>query len=46
MWAYIEGVQNFNLGLANALAVVMFVFLAFGGIAYFKAFNPSSEVET
>ncbi|MDZ7745459.1 MAG: sugar ABC transporter permease [Halobacteriales archaeon] len=44
--AYIEGFQNFNLGLANALAVVMFVFLAIGGIAYFKAFNPSSEVET
>ena len=44
--AYVEGFQNFNLGLANALAVVMFVFLAIGGITYFRVFNPSSEVET
>ncbi len=33
-------------GLANALAVVMFVFLFAGAIAYFLMVNPSEEVET
>lgn len=33
-------------GLGSALAVVMFLFLAMGAIAYFVAFNPSEEVET
>jgi hypothetical protein len=28
------------------MAVVMFVFLAMGAIAYFRLFNPSEEVET
>jgi multiple sugar transport system permease protein len=32
-------------GVGSALAVVMFVFLALGGIAYFAVFNPSEEVE-
>ena len=40
--AFIES----NYGLANALAVVMFLFLAVGAVAYFAAFNPSEEVET
>jgi len=35
-----------SYGLGSALAVVMFVFLAIGGIAYFVFFNPSEEVET
>jgi multiple sugar transport system permease protein len=33
-------------GLGSALAVVMFVFLAIGAVAYFVFFNPSEEVET
>ncbi len=44
--AYREAFEAANYGLANAISVVMFVFLALGGIAYFKAFNPSEEVET
>lgn len=44
--AYREAFEASNYGLANAMAVVMFLFLAAGGIAYFKAFNPSDEVET
>jgi multiple sugar transport system permease protein len=35
-----------NYGLANALAVVMFLFLFVGAAAYFMAFNPSEEAET
>lgn len=44
--AYREAFEAGNYGLANAMAVVMFVFLAIGAIAYFWAFNPSDEVET
>ncbi|WP_254538565.1 carbohydrate ABC transporter permease [Halomarina litorea] len=44
--AYREAFEAANYGLANAIAVVMFVFLALGGVAYFKVFNPSDEVET
>jgi multiple sugar transport system permease protein len=33
-------------GLANAISVVMFLFLLAAAIAYFKLFNPSEEVET
>jgi multiple sugar transport system permease protein len=44
--AYREAFEASNYGLANAMAVVMFLFLAVGGIAYFKLFNPSDEVET
>jgi multiple sugar transport system permease protein len=44
--AYETAFVNSNYGLANALAVVMFVFLAIGAILYFVAFNPSEEVET
>jgi len=39
---FIEGYY----GLGNSIAVVMFVFLAIGGILYFRLFNPSEEVET
>ncbi|MFC7154380.1 carbohydrate ABC transporter permease [Halomarina halobia] len=44
--AYREAFVAGNYGLANAMAVVMFVFLAVGGVAYFWAFNPSEEVKT
>jgi len=44
--AYREAFVGGNYGLGNAMAVVMFVFLAMGAIAYFKLFNPSEEVET
>nr|WP_254522157.1 sugar ABC transporter permease [Natrinema caseinilyticum] len=33
-------------GLANAISVVMFLFLLVGAIGYFLVFNPSEEVET
>ncbi len=33
-------------GFANAIAVVMFLFLLVSAIAYFTLFNPSEEVET
>lgn len=44
--AYREAFVGGNYGLGNAMAVVMFLFLAAGAVAYFKAFNPSEEVET
>ncbi|MBZ6495241.1 carbohydrate ABC transporter permease [Natrinema longum] len=33
-------------GLANAISIVMFLFLLASAIVYFKLFNPSEEVET
>ncbi|MFC5973042.1 carbohydrate ABC transporter permease [Halomarina salina] len=44
--AYRETFQGSAYGLGNAIAVVMFCFLAVGAIAYFMAFNPSQEVDT
>ena len=44
--AYREAFVGGSYGLGNAMAVVMFLFLAMGAIAYFKLFNPSEEVET
>jgi len=44
--AYQTVYTQFSYGLANALAVVMFLFLAAGAVLYFLAFNPSEEVET
>jgi multiple sugar transport system permease protein len=44
--AYETVYQAYNYGLANALAVVMFLFLLAAAIVYFLAFNPSEEVET
>ena len=44
--AYRTVYNQFAYGLANALAVVMFLFLAAGAVLYFLAFNPSEEVET
>jgi multiple sugar transport system permease protein len=44
--AYRETFQASAYGLGNAIAVVMFLFLAAGAIVYFAAFNPSQEVET
>ena len=44
--AYREAFEASNYGVANAMAAVMFVFLALGAVGYFKAFNPSDEVET
>ncbi|MFC7175873.1 hypothetical protein [Halosegnis marinus] len=46
MLAYREAYNAQNFGLANAMAVVMFLFLVVGGIAYFQVFNPSDEVDT
>ncbi len=44
--AYRTVYSSYNYGLANALAVVMFLFLFVGAAAYFMAFNPSDEAET
>jgi len=44
--AYREAFVGGNYGLGNAMAIVMFLFLAAGAIVYFKMFNPSDEVET
>jgi multiple sugar transport system permease protein len=44
--AYRVTFNDNSYGLGSALAVVMFVFLAIGAIAYFTMFNPSEEVET
>jgi multiple sugar transport system permease protein len=44
--AYQTAFTGGNYGLANALAVVMFLFLGIGAVAYFILFNPSEEVET
>lgn len=35
-----------SYGVGNAMAIVMFLFLAVAALLYFKAFNPSEEVET
>jgi|GEM_PF-61398 len=44
--AYREAFVGGNYGLGNAMAVVMFLFLAVGAIGYFFMFNPGDEVET
>ncbi len=44
--AYKTVYTDLSYGLANAIAVVMFLFLLAGAIAYFMVFNPSEEVET
>ena len=44
--AYRETFQGSAYGLGNAIAVVMFLFLAVGAVGYLLAFNPSQEVET
>lgn len=44
--AYRVTFQQSAYGLGNALAIVMFLFLAAGAALYFMAFNPSQEVET
>jgi len=44
--AYQTVYQANNYGLANALAVVMFLFLAAGAVGYFMVLDPSEEVET
>lgn len=44
--AYRETFIGSQYGLGNALAIVMFLFLAAGAVVYFKAFRPSQEVET
>jgi len=44
--AYQTAFTGGNYGLANAIAVVMFLFLAIGAVSYFMLFNPSEEVET
>lgn len=44
--AYRTTFEGGTYGLGNAMAVVMFLFLMIGAVAYFKAFNPSEEVET
>jgi len=44
--AYRETFQAGNYGLGNAMAIVMFMFLALGAVLYFRTFNPSDEVET
>jgi len=46
VFAYRETFIAGKFGLGNAMAVVMFVFLAAGAVVYFKSFNPSEEVET
>jgi len=35
-----------SYGVGNAMAIVMFLFLAGAAVLYFRAFNPSDEVET
>jgi multiple sugar transport system permease protein len=44
--AYEVTFTNGSYGVGSALSVVMFVVLAVSGVIYFKAFNPSEEVET
>ncbi|WP_440764538.1 carbohydrate ABC transporter permease [Natronorubrum sp. DTA7] len=44
--AYKTVYTNQAYGLANAIAIVMFLFLLASAIVYFKLFNPSEEVET
>lgn len=44
--AYRQTFQGNAYGMGNALAVVMFLFLAGGAILYFQLVNPSEEVET
>ena len=44
--AYRETFQGGNYGLGNAMAIVMFFFLALSAVLYFKTFNPSEEAET
>lgn len=44
--AYRETFQGSAYGFGNAIAVVMFLTLAIGGVAYLLALNPSEEVET
>jgi len=44
--AFREAFVGSRFGFANAMAVVMFLILATGGIAYFVLFKPTEEVET
>lgn len=44
--AYRETFQGSAYGLGNAIAMVMFVFLAIGGILYLWALDPDEEVDT
>jgi multiple sugar transport system permease protein len=44
--AYRETFQGSTYGLGNAIAMVMFVFLAIGGVLYLWALDPSEEVDT
>ncbi len=44
--AYRETFVGSAYGLGNAIAIIMFLFLAAGGVMYFRAFNPADEVET
>jgi len=44
--AYRETFQGSAYGLGNAIAMVMFVFLAIVGILYLWALNPDEEVDT
>lgn len=43
--AYQRTFQGSSYGEGNTIAVVMFIFLVAGGIAYFAAFNPAEEVK-
>ncbi|ELY89055.1 binding-protein-dependent transporters inner membrane component [Natrialba hulunbeirensis JCM 10989] len=44
--AYRTAFLENSYGLANAMAVIMFIFLAIGAYCYFRAFNPAKEVDT
>ncbi|ELY99295.1 carbohydrate ABC transporter permease [Natrialba asiatica] len=44
--AYRTAFLHNDYGVANAMAVVMFVFLAIGAYCYFRAFDPTAEVNT
>ncbi len=45
IYAYRLAFEDFNFGKAAAVCTVMFLVLAVGSIVYFKAFDPSREVE-
>ncbi|WP_255152163.1 carbohydrate ABC transporter permease [Halorarius halobius] len=44
--AYRVTFEDGAYGLGNTIAVVMFAFLAVGGLLYFRLFDPSDEVDT
>lgn len=45
IWAFTTTFDNYAYGVGSAIAIVMFLLLAVGGIIYLGVFNPEEDVE-